>query len=135
MILCAKSILINNKLNVSSFVIPDASIFEIIDVRADEQQILYSHTRPNGSNVLYDGQRYGFTFLDECLTDSLFRDSCGYQKSGEDIGQTMFDSWKSSSAHYNIMVRTTRQTHIGLSFVVNNGNTFRMYGVLLIGWN
>ncbi|OTO67748.1 hypothetical protein A5865_003427 [Enterococcus sp. 12E11_DIV0728] len=107
----------------------------LADVRADEQQVLYSHTRPNGSNVLYAGQKYGFTFLDECLTDSLFRDSYGYQKSGEDIGQTMFDSWKSSSAHYNIMVRTTRQTHIGLSFVVNKGNTFRMYGVLLVGWN
>ena len=107
----------------------------LADVRADEQQIYYSHTRPNGSTVLYAGRPYGFNFLDECLTDSLFRDSWGYQKSGEDIGVTMFESWKDSPAHYNIMTRSTRQTHIGLSFVVNNGNTFRMYGVLLMGWN
>lgn len=107
----------------------------LADIRADEQQIYYSHTRPNGSTVLYAGRPYGFNFLEECLTDDLFRDSRGYQKSGEAIGTTLFNSWKSSSAHYAIMVRSTRQTHIGLSFVVNNGNTFRMYGVLLLGWN
>ncbi|MBO0455386.1 MucBP domain-containing protein, partial [Enterococcus hulanensis] len=96
----------------------DPKLTEAVNIRAEEQKVLYSHTRPNGKDIrsVLDEKGVSYGACGENIAKLNYRET-SEEKLGERLGERMFNLWlNSKDGHREAMLADYDFIGVGVSY-------------------
>ena len=96
----------------------DPKLTEAVNIRAEEQKVLYSHTRPNGKDIrsVLDEKGVSYGTCGENIAKLNYRET-SEEKLGERLGERMFNLWlNSKDGHREAMLADYDFIGVGVSY-------------------
>ena len=112
------------------FMLPELSLNDVLEhcaqIRSEEMTVNKTHYRPDGSSykTAVDRDSYYYLWITEnlCIIPYVLED---FDHTGQEIAQTLFDTFKSSAGHYqNMVFNLFRDCGFGITCAIDNNTGY-----------
>ena len=112
------------------FMLPELSLNDVLEhgaqIRSEEMTVNKTHFRPDGSSykTAVDRDSYYYLWITEnlCIIPYVLED---FDHTGQEIAQTLFDTFKSSAGHYqNMVFNLFRDCGFGITCAIDDNTGY-----------